>query len=339
MVNERIGLVLKELLGLGGDFLEELWHVFPYFLIGVGIGAVIRTFRLHVRMRDALGSFGAWAIPGAIMIAVISPLCSCGSIPLFVSIVSSGVPLAPALTLLLVSPLMSPSGYSITAGYLGLPWANLKVFSALFMGAFAGTITMLLERRGFFGLPGEALRISGRIDIHAADCPGELSCTCGDQWSNRLARAGHGIPVIFLAKAWELVLKTGKFTLIGVLVAVLAGRYLPWEWISSYLGDGSIRNILLVCILAVPVHVNEITASAILYSMPKMAMGPALAFLIGGPVTSIPAMSVLFTMCRRRVVVAFLCISLAGTLVLAYGFQQVVDHVPAAKKMFDFSKR
>jgi uncharacterized membrane protein YraQ (UPF0718 family) len=331
--------MLKELSELGFDFLGELWHVFPYFLIGVAIGALIRTYRLHVRMRDALGTFGSWAIPGAIMIAVISPLCSCGSIPLFVSIVSSGVPLAPALTLLLVSPLMSPSGYSITAGYLGLPWANLKVFSALFMGVFAGTITVLLERRGFFGAPGEALRIKGRIDIHAHDCPGELSCTCGDQWSNRLARAGHGNFVIFFAKAWELVLKTGKFTLIGVFVAVLAGRYLPWEWISGYLGQGSMWNILLVCFLSIPVHVNEITASAILYSMPLMAKGPALAFLIGGPVTSIPAMSVLFTMCRRRVVATFLGISLAGTLILAYGFQQVVDRVPAAAAMFDYSNR
>jgi uncharacterized membrane protein YraQ (UPF0718 family) len=331
--------IAKELVGLGGDFLEELWHVSPYFLLGVAIGALIRTFRLHVRMRDALGTFGSWAIPGAILIAVISPLCSCGSIPLFVSIVSSGVPLAPALTLLLVSPLMSPSGYTITAGYLGLPWANLKVFSALFMGVLAGTVTAWLERRGWFGAPGEALRVKGRIDIHAADCPGELSCTCGDQWSNRLARAGRGTAVIFLAKAWELTVKTGKFTLVGVLVAVLAGRYMDWQWVSGYLGGGSLRSILLVCLLSVPVHVNEITASAILYSMPLMAKGPALAFLIGGPVTSIPAMSVLFAMCRKRVVTAFLCVSLAGTLILAWSFQQVVDRVPAAAAMFDYKDR
>ncbi|HEY3490262.1 MAG TPA: permease [Candidatus Deferrimicrobiaceae bacterium] len=326
------------LLELGKDFLVELWHVFPYFLVGVFVGAVIRTFRLHVRMRDTLGNFGVWAIPGAILIAIISPLCSCGTIPIFVSLVSSGVPLAPAMTLLIISPLMSPSGYSITAGYLGLPWANLKVFSALFLGAFAGTITWWLERIGWFGPPGEQLRLKGKIDIHAADCPGELSCTCGDQWSNRLARKGHGQFVIFLAKAWELTLKTGKFTLIGVFIATLAENYLPWQWISGYLGDGSLRNVLLVSFLSVPIHVNEITAAAILYSLPLMAKGPALAFLIGGPVTSIPAMSVLFTMCRRRVVVAFLLISLSATLILSMGFQELVDRYPSVKARFEFSE-
>ncbi|MBI5419434.1 MAG: permease [Deltaproteobacteria bacterium] len=322
-------------MALGG----ELRHILPYFLLGVGIGAVIRTYRLHVRMRDSLGRFGAYAIPAAVLIGVISPLCSCGSIPLFVSLVSSGVPLAPALTLLLISPLMSPSGYTITAWELGPAWANLKLFSALFMGAFAGGVTFLLERNGFFGNPG-VLRISGVVDIHASDCPGELACTCGDQWSNRLAHRGHGKPVLFLAKAWELTLKTGKFTLLGVVLGVLAERHIPREWIAGYLGEGSARNVLLVTIFSVPLHVNEITAAAILYSLLELglAKGPALAFLIGGPVTSIPAMSVLFAMCRKRVVATFLAICLAGTLLLALTFQFLVNRYPAVNLLFEYAK-
>jgi hypothetical protein len=266
-------------------FLEEVWHVLPYFFIGVFLGAVIRTFRLHVRMRDRLGRFGGLAVPAAILIGTISPLCSCGSIPLFVSLVSSGVALAPALTLLLVSPLMSPSGYAITAWELGPAWANLKLFSALFMGFFAGGVTLLLERRGFFGNPGVLRKAYGNVDIHAPDCPGELACRCGDQWSNRLARRGHGTAAIFLAKAWELTVITGKFTLIGVAAAVLAERYIPREWIAGHLGTGSLTNVVAVTFLSVPLHVNEITAAAILYSLLGLglAKGPALAFLVGGP--------------------------------------------------------
>ncbi|MBI5657494.1 MAG: permease, partial [Geobacter sp.] len=248
----------NELFSIGEALASEIWHVLPYFLLGVAVGAVIRTYRLHVRMRDSLGAFGAFAIPAAILVGTISLLCSCGSIPIFVSLVSSGVPLAPALTLLLVSPLMSPSGYTITAWELGPAWANLKFFSALFMGAFAGAATFLLERKGFFGNPG-VLRLSGRIDIHAPDCPGELACNCGDQWSNRLARRGRGKAVIFLAKAWELVLTTGKFTLLGVTIGVLVERYVPREWIAGYLGEGSAKNVLLVTIFSIPLHVNEIT--------------------------------------------------------------------------------
>jgi len=325
---------------LGREFVGEIVHVLPYFFLGVFLGAVIRTWRLHVRMRDSLGRFGMWAIPVAVLVGTISPLCSCGSIPLFVSLVSSGVPLAPALTLLLVSPLMSPSGYTITAWELGPAWANLKVISALFMGFFAGGLTWLLERRGFFGNPGVLRKEYGKVDIHAPDCPGELHCTCGDQWSNRLARKGHGTPVVFLAKAWELTVMTGKFTLIGIVAAVLAERYIPREWIAGHLGTGSFGNILTVTLLSAPLHVNEITAAAILYSMLGLglAKGPALAFLIGGPATSIPAMSMLFTMCRRRVVLTFLALCLAGTLILAMSFQAAVNRFPAIEAMFDYVK-
>jgi uncharacterized membrane protein YraQ (UPF0718 family) len=321
-------------------FIGEISHVWPWFFLGVFLGAVIRTWRLHVRMRDSLGKFGMWAIPAAVLIGTVSPLCSCGSIPLFVSLVSSGVPLAPALTLLLVSPLMSPSGYTITAWELGPAWANLKFASALFMGFFAGGITFLLERRGFFGNQGVLRTEYGKVDIHAPDCPGELHCTCGDQWSNRLARKGHGTPVVFLAKAWELTVLTGKFTLIGIVAAVLVERYIPREWIAGYFGTGSFLNILTVTFLAVPLHVNEITAAALLYSLLGLglAKGPALAFLIGGPATSIPAMSMLATMCRKRVVATFLALCLAGTLILAMSFQAVVDRFPALSAMFDYVK-
>jgi len=328
-----------ELAALGRAFAAEAWYVSPYFLAGVLIGAAIRTFRLHVRMRDSLGRYGALAVPAAVVAGTISPLCSCGSIPIFVSLVSSGVALAPALTLLLVSPLMSPSGYLITAWELGPAWANLKLGCAVFMGFFAGGVTLLLERRGLFGNPG-VLRRTGRIDIHAPDCPGDLRCTCGDQWSNRLARKGHGRGVVFLAKAWELTLSTGKFTLVGIAAAVLAERYLPRRWIAGYLGSGSAADVILVTVLAVPLHVNEITAAAILYSLVDLglAKGPALALLIGGPATSIPAMAVLSALCRKRVVVLFLGLCLAGTLVLALSFQFAVSHWPAVDAMFQYVK-
>ena len=93
-------------------------------------------------------------------------------------------------------------------------------------------------------------------------------------------------------------------------------------------------------LLAVPLHVNEITAAAILYSMLGLglAKGPALAFLIGGPATSIPAMSVLLTMCRRRVVATFLLLCLAGTLILSLSFQAAVRSFPAFSAMFDYVK-
>lgn len=318
-------LFSTELLALTDMFIEELRGIWIYFFLGVFIGGIIRTYRLHVRMRNRLASFGIFAIPVAVLVGAFSPLCSCGSIPLFVSLVSAGVPLAPGLALLITSPLMSPSGYTITAWELGVGWANVKFVSAIFMGLFAGYLTHFLEVRGFFGKQ-VLLEGNGPIDIHGPDCPGELKCNCGDQFSNRLARKIDNRFAIFLAKSWELTLKTGKFTVLGLAIAVLAERYIPREWISGYLSTGSVSNTLFVTFFSAPLHVNEITAAAILYSLLNLglAKGPGLAFLIGGPVTSLPAMSVLFTMCRRRVLGLYIFVSFIGTIALAMVYQFVV---------------
>jgi len=315
---------MNELVALSDLFVEMLHGIWIYFFLGVFIGAVIRTYRLHVKMRNQLAKFGAFAIPVAVLVGAFSPLCSCGSIPLFVSLVSSGVPLAPSIALLITSPLMSPSGYTITAWELGVGWANVKFVSAIFMGLFAGYLTHFLELKGFFG-KSVLLKGDGPIDIHAPDCPGELRCTCGQQFSNRLAERVDNKFVIFLAKSWELTLKTGKFTLLGIVIAVLAERYIPREWIGGYLSSGSLSNTLFVTFLAAPLHVNEITAAAILYSLLNLglAKGPGLAFLIGGPVTSMPAMSVLFTMCKRRVLGVYVFVSFVGTILLAVGYQMI----------------
>ena len=56
-----------------------------------------------------------------------------------------------------------------------IPFLKYKYF------ALAITLTIIVAG---------VLNVAGTIDIHAPDCPGELVCHCGDQWSNRLARAG-----------------------------------------------------------------------------------------------------------------------------------------------------
>jgi len=47
----------------------------------------------------------------------------------------------------------------------------------------------------------------------------------------------------------------------------------------------------------------------------------------------------LFTMCRRRVVLTFLALCLAGTLILAMSFQAAVNRFPAIEAMFDHVKQ
>ncbi len=320
--------VSRELTALGLDFREGIRHIFWYFLVGIMLAGWIRTYKFHVRLRKRLPEFGAYAVFVAVGVAIVSPLCACGVLPIMVSLLTAGMPLTPCMALLVASPLICVEGYAVTAGLLGGTWANAKLAAAVFMGLWAGLVTHLVARRGF--AVGEIFR--GPIpqgDMHDHDCDPRIACNCPDRWSNRIARRHPNKLVIFLAKSAETGWKVGRFILVGLLIEVLATRYIDPEWISSVFASTRWYTTVLVALASAPLHVNQFTAAGILYGpvnlLEKMgstvSWGSGMAFLIGGPVTALPAMAVFLSLFKPRVFWLYLGICLSGTLIVAFAAQ------------------
>ncbi len=314
--------ILTELLELGADFIAEFRFIFWYFVSGVALEALVRTFGWHIRLRNLLDRFGHGSIWIAAGIGIFSPLCACGVLPLTISMILAGVPFAPAMTLLVTSPLMSPAGYTLTAWELGDQWAIAKVVSALIMGLFAGYVTLYFQRKGWFELDKLFTRGIPKGDFHDPDYPCEdLQCNCRKMFSKKYVETRTSNKFfIFLGKFVDGTLKIGKFVILGILIAVVAARYIPSDWVSGLLTNTFPLSIPLITLAVVPLHINQIMASAILYGFIDLplAKGPGLAFLIGGPVTAIPVMVIFLTFFRRRVFLLYLGISLTGTIGLAY---------------------
>ena len=134
---------------LGAGLWREILYILPFLMLGVLLEAIIRTFKWHVKIRKALTHFGALSIVVATLLGLVSPLCACATLPLVISLLLAGLPLAPAMSLLVTSPLMSPAGYTLLNWELGTLWANVVVVCALFMGLYAGYSTHFLRRYGF----------------------------------------------------------------------------------------------------------------------------------------------------------------------------------------------
>lgn len=178
---------MQTLLELGRELLSEFLYILPYLAIGVFLEAIIRTFKWHVKIRKALTRFGGWSILMATLLGVMSPLCACATLPLVISLMLAGLPLAPAMALLVTSPLMSPSSYVMLSGMLGSGWAMTVTACAIILGLFAGGVTHLLRNRGFDenDLFREQLPAG---DFHDPDYPvDDLRCDCGKQLSHRVA--------------------------------------------------------------------------------------------------------------------------------------------------------
>lgn len=321
--------LLTTLATLGSELLEEFLYILPYLAFGVFLEAVIRTFKWHVKIRKALTHFGIYSILAAAGLGLISPLCACATLPLVISLLLAGLPLAPAMALLVTSPLMSPSAYSMISGMLGNGWANVILFSALFMGLFAGYATHFLRRYGFT----EEAIFRQKLpagDFHDPDYPVEsLRCECGQQLSHRVDRCTHNKFLVFCARFWEGSLKIGRFALVGLVIEVVVSSLVPTDWVINLLTGDGIMPILTLTFATIPLHLPQVTAASMLFGflLPEpgqaieLAKGPGIALLIGGPVTALPVMGVFLSMFHKRVLLLYLCLCISGTLLLAFTFR------------------
>ena len=304
---------------------EELLFILPYLVIGVLLEAIIRTFKWHVKIRKALTHFGGWSILMATLLGVASPLCACATLPLVISLLLAGLPLAPAMALLVTSPLMSPASFSMLSGMLGPHWAITVLACAILLGLFAGYVTLYLRPYGFS--EDKLFRTKWpQGDFHDPDYPvEELRCECGKQLSHRVDRCTHDKRLVFLARFWEGSLKIGKFVLIGVVIEVIAVSFIPNEWLTALLQGEGVWQIFLITFATIPLHLPQVTAASMLFGfyLPDpgqvipLAKGPGVALLVGGPVTALPVMAVFIAMFKRKVLALYLAVCISGTLILA----------------------
>jgi hypothetical protein len=113
------------------------------------LAAFVKTFKWDKKIRKRLSHRGWGAVFLATGAALLSPLCSCGIVPLVILLIYSGVPLAPVFALLITSPLMSIDAFLISLRGLGPALAIGKLVSAAFAGLVGGGAVLAMQRRGW----------------------------------------------------------------------------------------------------------------------------------------------------------------------------------------------
>jgi uncharacterized membrane protein YraQ (UPF0718 family) len=310
--------------------IAELWDVFPYFMAGVLLAGAIRTYKIAVKMQAKIRRYGFLSIFLASLVGILTPLCACGTLTTAISLLFAGLPLAPVMSLLVTSPLLSPSTYLLTLNDLGPEWTVIRTVSAFSMGIFAGVVTHLLRNRGFRT---ETVFMEGGIprgDFHDEAYPDDrLRCNCKEKFGNRVAARTGNKFLVFLAKSWEMVVLVGKYVLVGVAIGAVVERYMPYDWIYRLFGRNDPLSIVWITLGSVPVFLHQVSASSILYHIKSSLQGTldggaALAFMIGGPVTAMPTMVLFWTVFKKRVFALYLFVCIAGTIFIAYAFQLLV---------------
>ncbi|MGD1970351.1 MAG: permease [Desulfobacterales bacterium] len=111
-----------------------------------------------------------------------------------------------------------------------------------------------------------------------------------------------------------------KFMALAFFLEALIILYVPQEWITGALGQNNPMAITTAAILGIPIYTSSLTALPMISGLLTQGMNPAaaLAFLIAGPTTTLPAMAAVWPLVARRVFVLYVSFSLIGAVLMGY---------------------
>jgi uncharacterized membrane protein YraQ (UPF0718 family) len=249
----------------------------------------------------------------AALLGGLAPFCSCQVIPFIAGLLAVGVPLAPVMAFWLSSPLIDPPTLLITAAALGWPFAIGKAIAAVGLGLMGGFAIKALTAREMFADPLRP-RSSGGCCRKKSAFQGQPVWQFWDDNDRReLFRSELAGNALFLAKWLALA-----YVLEALLVA-----YMPPGLIAGVVGGDGLMPIVISAVVGVPAYLNSYVAPPLLAGLVEqgMSIGAAMAFMIAGGVSSIPAMAAVWSIVKRGVFAAYLALGLTGAILSGVVFQ------------------
>lgn len=288
--------------------LNSFWGIAPFFLLSVGVSAWVTVAGYADKIKAVFDKRQGMAITGAAAVGAVVPFCSCGVIPLIAAMFASGVPLGPVMAFWISSPLMSPEKFVLTAGVLGTDFAVGRLISAVVLGAAAGYATYLIGRGG---------RLDG--ELRSIVTPGVRE----NQGNTRMPRPSLSG---FATQAKGVGFYLAKWLAVAFFLEALIVHYVDPKWIGAVLGSENPWSIPLASAVGIPLYTSGVAAIPITKGLLAAGMGggAAMAFLIAGPVTCVPAMAGVWALVKRKVFAIYLAAGILGSLVAGYAFQLLV---------------
>ena len=298
---------------------EALASIAPFLLASVLLAGGIKAAGLDKQIGRIFAARSGPAIAAAALFGALSPFCSCGVIPLIAALLRAGVPLAPVMAFWISSPIMDPEMFILTAAVFGLPFATAKALAAIALGVLGGFATLaVFGRRDLASL----LKDSG-----SGGCAGNLK-------SERVVWAFWRDPARmaeFAAEARATGWFLAKWLTLAFVLESLMVAYLPAGAVGAWVGGENGWAVPAAVVVGIPAYLNGYAAIPTVSGLMGLGMTPgaALAFMVAGAVTSIPAAVAVAALVRAPVFVLNVGLGAAGALGAGFAYGGLAGLWPA----------
>ena len=269
----------------------------------VFVTGVLRSWFSPEKTRAILaGKRQVWGYPLAALLGVLTPFCSCSSVPLFIGFVSAGIPLGVTFSFLIAGPMVGPVGLGLLYGLVGWQIATIYLVFGFTIATVAGFV---LGRLG--------------LERYLQDWVRELNAgPVGDLPEERLTLVDR--LKIGVEQVREIVGKVWIWVLVGIGIGAAIHGYVPEEMMLRIMGGEAWWSVPAAVVVGVPMYTNAAGVIPIVEALlgKGAALGTTLAFMMSVIALSLPEMIILKQVLKLRLIAIFIAVVAAG--ILATGF-------------------
>lgn len=276
------------------DFWHTIAEMSPYLLFGFFVAGLLSVLVSQQLVEKHLGGRGLWPLIKASIFGVPLPLCSCGVIPVSMSLHKHGASKGSTIAFLLSTPQTGVDSIFVTLSLLGPVFAVYRPVAALITGLLGGT---------FVDVFGQKRQVQ---QSPAEKCTDEC---CSKEKKNRVVK---GLKYGFITLPRDI----GKAMLLGLFIAAFISALVPDGFFAEKLGTGIFAMVVMM-FLGIPVYVCA-TASvpvAAALILKGLTPGAALVFLMTGPATNAASFITIWKTLGRATAIIYLA-TVAGCALL-----------------------
>ncbi len=267
-------------------------------LLFIGISFLVGLMLEYVppeKIRKLMGGEGWFGNVVGAAFGSITPFCSCSTIPLTMGFLEAKAPFGATMSFLLASPLLNPVILGMVLAFMGWEVALVYGTTTFILAVVVGRLWAKL------GLAKEVKKV--RVKGGRAD---------EEDGRPKYKRAA--------SFAWENFVHMFPYLLIGVVIGALIYGVVPDDLIVDVAGPGNPLSVPVAALIGIPLYVRAETIIPIGMALidKGMGMGTVIALLIGGAGASIPEVSMLAGIFKRKLVIAFLLTIIAVAVVTGY---------------------
>ena len=240
------------------------------------------------------------------LFGVVTPFCSCSSVPLFIGFVKGGIPLGVTFSFLITSPLVNEVAIGLFIGLFGVKTTFIYVVSGILLGTISGVILQKLKLEKYLTPWVKKVLEKSKREQNI--------------FQQEKQTFKQRLPII-----WDEVLSILKgvlpYVIVGIAIGGLMHGYIPAGFFEQYMSKDNLFAVPIATILAVPMYSN---ASGILPVVQVLVakgipIGTAIAFMMAVVGLSLPEAMLLKKVMTLKLIAIFfgvvtLCIIISGYL-------------------------